>query len=208
MYIFSRVNTVAPGRLRSAQSFIADVTAHVNENTPFDVNVWSFVFGRPVGTVGWSMRIEDLGAYLDASAELNASEAYIDKVNSAADIFSGHAEDALREVIHTAGEPAEAPEFVSATNAVIAEDYSKAIEWSVGMADLANATTGNATMLLRNVYGPFGGVQWLTGVANSAAVAAANDAMRDNSEYLSRLDAAEDLFVHGSGEQALLRRML
>ena len=208
MYIFSRVNTVAPGHLRSAQSFIADVTAHVNENTSFDVSVWSFVFGRPVGTVGWSMMIEDFGAYLDASAELNASEAYIDKVNSAAEIFSGHAEDALREVIHTAGEPPETFDFVAATNAVIAEDYSKAIEWSVGMADLAHSTTGNATMLLRNVYGEFGGLQWLTGVPDSAAVAAANDALRDSSEYLARLDASEDLFVDGSGEQALLRRMI
>jgi hypothetical protein len=39
-------------------------------------------------------------------------------------------------------------------------------------------------------------------------VAAANAAIRDSSEYLERLDAAEDLFVSGSGLQGLLRRML
>ena len=207
-YLFSRVTTVAPGRMRSAQGFIADVTAHVNENTPFDVSVWGFLFGQPVGTVGWSMMIDDLALYLDASAELNASTAYMDKVNSAGDVFAGPAEDMLREVIHTAGEPPETFDYVGSTIAVIDEDYSKALGWSVEMADLAASVTGRATMLLRNVYGPFGGVQWLSGYADSAQVAAANAAIRDSSEYLERLDAAEDLFVSGSGLQGLLRRML
>lgn len=208
MFLFSRIITIAPGRMRSAQGFIADATAHVNENTPFDLGVWSVLFGRPVGTVSFSMMLEDLGTYLDASAELNASSAYIDKVNSAGDIWAGPAEDYLREVVHTAGEPADDPVFASATQAVIQEDYSKALEWSVGMADLARSTTGHATMLLRNVYGDFGGLMWLSGATTSAEIAAANAALRDSGEYLERLDAAEDLFVPGSGQQALLRRML
>lgn len=208
MFLFSRITTIAPGRMRSAQGFIADITAHVNENTPFDVSVWGFLFGQPVGTIGWSMMIEDLAAYLDASAALNASAAYLDKANSAGDVFAGPAEDSLREVIHTAGEAPEGFDFASSTIAVIDEDYTKGIGWSIEMADLANSTTGNATMLLRSVYGQFGQVQWITGVADSAAVAAANDAMRDSSEYIERLDAAGGLFVSGSGRQALLRRIL
>jgi hypothetical protein len=208
MYLFSRLVTIAPGRMGSAQEFIADVTAHVREEAGFDVSVWSVLFGQPVGTIGWSMQVEDFAAYLDASAELNASAAYIDKINSAGDLFTGPAQDSLREAIHNAGEPPASFDYVSSTAAVIAEDYSKALTWSVEMADLAHATTGIATMVLRNVYGDFGGVQWLAGYPDSAAVAAANDAIRDSSEYVERLDAAEDLFVHGSGQQGLLRRML
>lgn len=208
MFLFSRLSTIAPGKFGEAQEFIADITAFVNENAPFEVNVWSVLFGQPLGTVGWSMTFEDLGEYLDASAELNASAEYMAKVSAAADIFVGPAQDALREVVHVAGDAPGAPAYVASTSAVINGNYSKAFEWSVGMAELAHATTGHATMLLRNSFGDFGGVQWLVGYPDSAAVAAANAAVGSSEEYLGRLDAAGDLFVPGSGQQALLRRML
>jgi len=208
MFLFSRISTVAPGKYGAAQPFIAEITQHVNEQTPFDVSVWGFLFGRPVGTIGWSMMFDDLGAYLDASAELNAAEAYVAKVASGADLFVGPAVDSLREVVHVAGEIPDQSAYVASTVAVINDDYSDALTWSVGMTDLAQSTTGTATMLLRDVYGPFGGVQWLSGYPDSAAVASAAAAIRDSDEYIARLDAAEDLFVPASGEQALLRHML
>lgn len=208
MYLFSRISTVAPGRLRSAEGFIADVTAHVNENTPFDVSVWGFQFGRPVGTVGWSMMVESQAEFLEASAELNASTTYVDKVNSAADLFTGPAEDFLRQVVHQAGEAPESFDFAVATTAVIAEDFSKAVQWAVEMTDLANAITGQAVMLGTDVYGDFGGLLWLGGLADAAAVEASDQAMRGNEDYLAKLDDAEDYFVPGHSRRALLRRLM
>lgn len=208
MHLFTRIATIAPGRMRSAQGFIADVTAHVNENTPYDVSVWAFLFGRPYGTVGWSLTTDSLAEFLDASGELNASTAYVDKVNSAGDLFVAPPEDFLREVVHVAGEPPTEFDYVSSTVAVIAERFAETIGWSIEMTDLVASTTGHPAMLLNDVYGDFGGLMWLTGVSGAAAVEAANAAMRDSTEYMTKLDDARDMFVPGSARQGLLRRIM
>jgi hypothetical protein len=208
MFLFTRISTIAPGRMRSAQGFIADVTAHVNENTPFDVSVWAAVFGRPVGTVAWSLTVDSLAEFLDASGELNASSAYVDKVNSSGDVFAGPAEDFLREVVHVAGEPPTEFDYATSTVAVVAERFTQTIGWSIEMTDLAHATTGHAAMLLRDVYGDFGGLMWLSGVSGAAAIEAANAAIRDSPDYLAKLDEAAGMFIPGSARQGLLRRLM
>jgi hypothetical protein len=50
-------------------------------------------------------------------------------------------------------------------------------------------------------------VGWITAVADMAAVDAANEALNKDPRYLAKLDEMSDVFLPGSGQTSLLRRI-
>ena len=92
MFLFTRVVTIAPGKSRPAHQFLADVTAQIKETTALDLGLWTYLFGRPVGPVGWSVTLDSMAEYFEAAAVVNSSSAYQDRLAGGGDLFTGPAE--------------------------------------------------------------------------------------------------------------------
>ncbi len=209
MYLMTRVLTIAPGRLRDGLKFATDITEYVNANSSVSFNLGMGVFGRPVGTVVWSGMFESQAQFLDVTAVLLANPGYLERVDAAGGLFTSSPEDAFREIVHTAGDVSGPLAYTSAVLATINADRAvEAISWSIEMADLVNKLTGAPTMFLTDTYGPFGGVAFISGAADAAALDTAHASIRGNSDYLAKMAGSAGMFIPGSGRTVLLQRIM
>jgi hypothetical protein len=208
MYLFTRTATMAPSHLREALSFSADITTYVNHHTELEVSNHMFLYGRPQGTVAWSCLIEDHTQMARANEALFADDSYLDQTSKAAELFVGPAEDALREVLHVAGEMDGPSAYTSAViSSASADRMADALAWGVEMAELVRRVSGRTCVFLADTYGSFGGVGWLTGFDDPAAIDAMRGSLREDEQYLTAMAASTGLFITGSGRTSLVQRM-
>jgi hypothetical protein len=209
MFQFARLITLQ-GDARETMPWASEVTAHVNATTDLDVSLWGTVFGYPVGTLAWSTIVEGRAQLAAEMAKLPADNAYLDLALKAQEWVTGPAEDIFRSVVH--GEPGDEPPAVGAvaavTQAVAATGkLPEAMAWGVDMAQHASSVTGTNISLLVNAYGVFGGMAFISTVADMAAADASNEALQADSDYIAKIGASAGLFVDGSAEQGLLQRL-
>jgi hypothetical protein len=209
MFQFARVLTLQ-GDTRETMPWALEVTAHVNAKTGLDVSLWGSVFGYPVGTIAWSTMVEGRAQLSGEMAQLATDNAYLDLALKAQQWVTGPAEDNFRSVVH--GGPGDTPPAVGAvasvTEALAATGkMPEAVAWAVDMAQHASNVTGTAVSLLVNAYGDFGGMAFISTVADMGVADAAGDAVQSDSDYITKIGASSGLFVDGSAHQSLLRRI-
>jgi hypothetical protein len=208
MYIHSRVVTIAPGRLRDSNTFVANVTSLMNQRTGADFAVYSFVYGRPAGSLFWTTTLPTQGAGIDIGDRLLADAAYVALLDGAGSMFTGPPVDSLRQIVHVAGEvTAPAPFIVGTLANCEGPRIGDAMAWGVQMTDIVHRATGAAVVFTADVYGPFGGVAWFTGLPDITAVDVANDALQQSAEYSAALSESTGMFETGSSRSALVRRL-
>lgn len=210
MLIFNRSVTLK-GNPRDTLAWAGQMTAFVNDNTELSVSLWQTSFGAPIGTVSWSTMAESRAVLDAAFSELAGSSDYFDLIDAAQDFVGEPGTDTLREVVHSAGpEYSRAPigSIVSLITAKVANgQYDKAALWSVEMTDLVSGITGAPSLLCRDLHGAFGQITWISQFPSMGAVDAADEAVNKEPAYLERLGRAGELFVEGSGQQGLARRI-
>jgi len=209
MFQFARVLNLR-GDVRETLAWASEVTAYVNVNSGLDVSLWGAVFGYPVGTVAWSTIVEGRAQLADETEKLTSDNDYLDLVMKADPWITNPAEDIFRSVVH--GGPGEEPPAVGAvasvTEAVAATGrMPEAAAWAVDMAEYGSGVTGVDISLLVNVYGDFGGMAFISVVPDMAAADAAAATIRADAGYMERISASTGLFVDGSAQQNLLRRL-
>lgn len=209
MFQFARVLNLR-GDVRETLAWASEVTAYVNANSGLDVSLWGAVFGYPVGTVAWSTIVEGRAQLADETEKLTSDNDYLDLVMKADPWITNPAEDIFRSVVH--GGPGEEPPAVGAvasvTEAVAATGrMPEAAAWAVDMAEYGSGVTGVDISLLVNVYGDFGGMAFISVVPDMAAADAAAATIRADAGYMERISASTGLFVDGSAQQNLLRRL-
>lgn len=209
MQLFTRRVQLAgpPARL---MEYVTDMQSYVSGLTGRDIALWSGMFGGPVGTFVYATRVAGVGEVQAMMAEVMGDATYLEKVTGGADLVAAPSEDSLGVPIH--GELGEESPPVGSvaqiTSATIANGkYAEAFGWGVEMAQYGESLTGVPTMFMANRFGPFGSVSWIGVQADGAAADAANDALWADAEWMKRLGAAGDLFVEGSGHQALVTRI-
>ena len=209
MYQFGRLLTLQ-GDPRETMPWATEVTAHVNSLTDMNVTLWGTVFGYPVGTLAWSAIVEGRAQLGAEMVKMPADNAYLDLVSKAQDWVTAPAQDIFRKVVH--GGPGDAPPAVGAvasiTQAVAATGkMPEAVAWAVDMAQHASSVTGTNVSLLVNAYGDFGGMAFISTVADMATADAAADALQADADYVGKIGASSGLFVDGSAHQSLLQRL-
>ena len=209
MYLFSRLATLR-GSERRALAWAVEMNTYVNDHSDHTVALWRADFGYPVGTVAWSAWADSMDALNKGFAGLGEDDGYFDMVDKGQEFATDPPQDLLRRALHGGPGPTPpAPGAVTAvTTAVIANGhYAEAAAWGIEMAQLVQEITNQPTMFLSNAYGTFGEVTWLSGSPDLATADAAGDAIQANPDYLKRLGDIGDLFLPGSGRQALVTRI-
>ena len=209
MKLFSRrVHLVGPPA--ETMAYATDICAYVNDKIGREVALWSAVFGAPLGSMIFTMRVEGVADLAAAAEGLLADPEYHAKLAAGAAFAGAPAEDTIGTPIRgeLGGEAPPVGTYAAVTTAQIANGkYADAFGWAVEVAAHVESTTGMPTMVLSSQYGPFGTVNWVAGGADAAAVDAANAALMGDEGYMKMLVAAGDLFVPGSGQQALIQRI-
>ena len=209
MKLFSRrVQLVGPPA--ETMAYATDICAYVNDKVGREIALWSAVFGAPIGTMMFTMRVEGVADLAAATEGLLAVPEYHAKIAGGAGFSGGPAVDSIGTPIRgeLGGESPPVGTYAAVTTAQIAHGkYAEAFGWSVEVAGHVESVTGMPTMVVSSQYGPFGTVNWIAAGGDAAAVDAANAALMGDEGYMKMLVAAGDLFVPGSGQQALIQRV-
>lgn len=209
MFQFARLLTLQ-GDVRETMPWASEITAHANSLTDMDIALWGTVFGYPTGTLAWSTIVEGRAQLGAEMAKITADNTYLDLASKAQAWVTGPAQDIFRSVVH--GGPGDTPPGVGAvasvTQAVAATGkMPEAVAWAVDMAQHASSVTGTNVSLLVNAYGDFGGMAFISTVADMGVADASAEALRADGDYTAKIGASAGLFVDGSAHQSLLQRL-
>jgi hypothetical protein len=205
MYLFARRRRIDPAHARAAVGMALEGATRVREMTGLTIWVWSPVLSPEFGTMVWSTRVDHLEELETADDKLMSSD-FADWVEQNDGLFAGPLEDSVLQVVH--GTPSEQPgAYTQVVRATCANGaMTEAMGFGVEIAEVAARITGLPTMFGAAITGVYGGVAWLTGVADLTAVETANAALAADDEWRKLVDRAGHAFEPGV-TSSLLRRL-
>jgi hypothetical protein len=185
------------------------MTQYVNEHSDFDVSLWSYAFGQPIGTIAWSAAVETEAALAAEMAGLAGDDGYWDMVEQAADFVATPGVDRLRQLVH--GQPAGPPPLGAVANLTTAtamvDRMVDAVGWSVEIAQHITDVTGAPIAVFTSAFGQMGEIAWIGVQPDIASAEAVGQKLAADPGYLGRMPATKDLFIQGSGHVSQLTRI-
>ncbi len=209
MYLFTRRIVVNPAHVRAGMAHAIAMTEYVNQKTNLEVSLFQVLQGAPLGTLMFAYRTDSFAASLESVDGLVDSDEYLAKIEQGAEYFVGNAEDRLGKILHIAGEVTGPPAAASVVSAVIdVPQASKAMAWSLDLADYTANLSGVPVALLVSDFGQYGTVSWLSYGQSVAQLEQAQEKTNTDPGFLQRLSDSQGLFVAGSGVGVLSRRVV
>ena len=208
MQLFTRrVHLVGPPR--ETMAYAADICGYVADKTGRDIALWSAMFGAPIGTMFFTVRVDGLADLQAATASFLDDDQYHEKLAAGREFASGPAEDSLGTPLYgELGDPPPVGSYAQVTSAVIAAGkYAEAFAWGADVAGYVSKLSGVPSMFLAGQFGAFGNVTWIGVAPDLETVDRSMATVNADAGYVERLGAATDLFVDGSGQQGLLVRV-
>lgn len=208
MYLFGRTRTIESARLRDALGFVTEITEYVKEKTDLPVSAYNTAFGLDVGTITWSTVVPSHADMSEAMGTLMSDNEYLKRVEKGAQLFTGPAVDQLRKVVDVQGTMDEPPAVCQVITAEVElHNLTRAIQWSVDINHYVSGVSGLPSLFLTDAYGKFGQVTWIGGAPDMRAIDDAEEKLAVDPGYVQRIEETGDLFIHGSGQRALLTRI-
>lgn len=206
MYLFSR-----RARLNSADgvAWAAGICEHSKKVSGQEIQLWANAFSPGYGTVTWTSWFADLPSLEAFFDKMAADPGYIE-MTTGANFIEGVVDDGLMEVIAGEPNPDMDPQYVTGAQAVCASgNIVRAMTAGIEIAQKADAITGLSTMFVRSLTGPYGGVGWLTGYPDIAAIETANAAMAADAGWLEVIDSTEGAWVEDAAvtQQTMYRKL-
>lgn len=211
MLVYSR-QLLVTGDPRETLPWVREITGHVRARTGLDVSVWTALAGAPIGAMAFIAVVESR-AYLSAAMQPLAEDGdYLDIVNRGRKFFSSPPEDALLNIMHVAGgqpPPTDVGSVVSIYAAeVAAGKYAAAGAWAVEVAELVAAISGAPVSFCVNVTGKFGAVEWIQTAPDVATQESWDEQVNKDERYRAKLSEIGGMFLEGSGNRVIARRIV
>ena len=206
MLLFSREG-VYVGHIGELMPKVQSVVDRVNELVEDPLSVWASVAGMPAGTLTFTGFMENHEKLGENNAKVLADNEWWDRVGSLREHSVGETTDEIREIIH--GTPSPENSVAWGVTAQIAPgQIANAMGWAIEIAEKVGSLAGSETVVLRDLYGPWGQMTWITGFADMASVDAAQAAMAADPGYITMLDQGGDLFIPGTASQRLATKLI
>lgn len=206
MQLFTRqLMTVGP----AAVGWASEIRAAASDAMGTEIGLWAAGFGAPVGAMAFTARVEGIADLAAKAAPLADNATYQDLLTKGAEMVAGPPSDSLATPLHgDLGDPPPVGSYAVVTNATIANGkYAEAVGWGIDVAQHVTTLTGMPVGMLMQEYGQFGVLTWIGISADAEGVDKSVQAMNGDSDYISKLSAAGDLFVPGSGTRSLATRI-
>ncbi len=208
MYLFARNGTAAPDRLFEATAFAIEIAAKASSIAGVEIAAWRTEYGGPLTGLGWTVVHESHAAAGAVGEKLLADAGYVEAVQAAAPLFTGPGEDILAQIVASGGNGGHRGEYSSIVMAQCAAGkIGQAMAYGVEMMNDVVRITGRDSIFTRSMYGPWASVAWFSLAASLDEVEAATAALSADPDHLGKLDAGGGLFLPGSGESRLTRRI-
>ena len=211
MYLFTRSARLVPGRIRDAMTWAAEITEKVNQISELPVTLWRTVLSPEVGRLTWSTMTEQLAELEAVEDKLLADDGYVELVDRGAGFTNGEMDDRVASVLHAPADFAERRvEYVTVVTAQAANgQFARAVEVAIQIAEKAKAASGVDTAVTIASTGPYAELAWLSGAADLGELQRSEEAINNDPEFIQLLDgAAGEVYVQGSGQQRIVRRVL
>jgi hypothetical protein len=208
MYLFTRSWRVDPEHIVKALEWAGEITETGRNVSGLQIDAWNTVLSPELGTVVWSAWAESIAQIQQAGDALMADSGYLKAVEKGADYFEGQASDGLAVLVHgDVNLDDNSFEYVGVATASLANGrLQDGMAAGVEIADHVAKVTGDNTLFVVNTTGIFGGVAWITPMADSAAVDAGEAALMADADWLGLLDRVGSVFNPGAA-QAIFRRL-
>jgi hypothetical protein len=208
MYLFVRNRTAAPDRLLEATAYAVDVAAKVSSITGLRLNAQQVEYGAPLTSLSWTTTVGSYAEMGAAREKLIADPGYLEAVQAGHELFEGPAEDALIDIVATAGDGGHRGGFASMITAQCAPGkIGEAMAFGVEIMNHVAGVTGRDGVFGRGMHGPWASVGWISLSDSLDEVDEAQAALSADPDYLAKVDASRDLFLPGSGAGRLTRRL-
>ena len=208
MYLFTRSRRVDPEHFTKAMESVVELTENARKITGRQIDTWTAVMSPEVGTIVWSLWAEKIGDIEQGGDALAADGGFMKLVEKSDGLFDGPYVDGIATLVHGDLNLDDTSfEYVGVATATLATGHLQdGIAAGIEIADHVTKATGDNTLFMVNTTGIFGGVAWVTPMANSAAVDDGEVALMASAEWLPLLDRVGSAFNPGAA-QALYRRI-
>jgi hypothetical protein len=206
MFVFTRRRIIKPSKFAQALDFSLESAAHVGKLIGKNIAVSRLTYGQPAGVVQFTYLFDHMGE-LDQSQEKITSDAATAEYGvRAAELFEGAAEDNIgRLVVSTIQEIRPVMNVISAVaSAGRAADVAA---FGMEMHQAVTSATGAPAAFVVSVSGAFGGTRFAIGADSMADLQAANEKLQEAGTVAKLMEKARDLFVPGSAQSVILRRV-
>jgi hypothetical protein len=211
-YLFTRRLRLAPGNLLDSMAWSAKITEKVNAISEVPVSLWTTVFSPKLGTLSWTVVVEDLSQLEALDAKLLADSGYTALADEGARYTSDSGvDDSLINLIHADPDAATGErQYAGAVEAVLAPGHAaKGIELGVEIAQRAKKITGRPTSFGASQTGVYGAVGWIALYDSVDQVQKAEEALAADRGFAELLDKeASKAYLAGVSTQTMHRRVI
>ena len=205
MYIFRRNASIRPERMMDGMAFAVTIAAQASAVIGRPISVFNTVYGQPMGSIGWTCRMDSLADAHDVATKLAGDPGYMEAAVAGTDLFAGPASDALTSIVSSSLTPA-VQRFYASTVATMANGKAaEAMAFGVQVQSLM-ASKGFNTAFGTSTFGTYGEVGWLTG-ADTMAELDRFTAVLAEPEVARVVISSGPLFNAGSGHNMLVERI-
>jgi hypothetical protein len=206
MFIFLRRRTIKPSKFAQALDFSIESAAHVSKLIGKNITVSRLAFGQPAGVVQFSYTFEHMSELDESNEKIGGDAATADYGIRSAELFDGPPEDNIgRLVVTNFAEPKAVMNIVSAVaQAGRAADVTA---FGVEMQQVLTSTTGQPAAFVVGISGVFGGTRFAVGADSMASLEDANEKLQADATFAKLMEKAGDLFVPGTGQSVILRKI-
>jgi hypothetical protein len=206
MYLFTRRRSIGPSNATEAVPWVIETAAKATQICGIPVSAWTSMWGEDAGTVVWSAFVDDLTGLEQAGDKLAVDSAFNERIREAEHLFNGPVVDTLAQIIHGTP-PTEPNPYVSAVVAQLANGHIRdGVAGAIAIAEAAERVTGHPTSVSMSVTGAYGGIAWLSGYADLAALEAAEGAINADAEFVALIDRTSPCY-QPAAQQAIYRRL-
>ena len=163
MLLYRRENTARPERIMDALAFATEIATYVTTATGVAVSPWATVYGGPLASISWTARVDSVAAMGAVGDQLLGDAKYLELVAGSSDLFSDGLQDHISELVAATGTGEPTGEYATVINAQCAPgQIGAAMAWAVDMSNHSFSVTGLNVSLMRELYGDFAHLTWIT----------------------------------------------
>jgi multisubunit Na+/H+ antiporter MnhG subunit len=208
MYLFNRTRVAHPAHASAALSFAAEIAVKASSVSGTEINAWSSVMSPNAGAIAWTAWFENLADWEVAAEKLGADPGYNHMVEMSDSYFTGPVIDGMASIVSPMPDVNERAEYVTIVSTVAANGHiAAAVDHGLKIATTASRIEGLTTLFAMDVTGPYGGVAWMTGAPNIAAMDKSLAAINSSAEFAKLVDSGGNLY-QGQATQITYRRLI
>jgi hypothetical protein len=201
MYLFRRSRQLNPAQARKAVAVAIEAGKRASDICGLNISVWTTVMSRDVGLISWASTVEHLSDVETATDKLATDGPFNDFIEENDAVFVGPVSDMLAQIVSGAADPGgELPAYAATVQATCANGHlADGMAAGVELAAEATRIGGLTTMFLATATGDYGGVAWITGAPDLAALEASEARVNSDSGFVALADRVTHAYLpHGT----------